>query len=304
MRLINSRPIGVRRMREQPTQLTRGGQVLTVLADHGPLTIRGLETVLRPAIKRRALRAVLQRLQENGFLNRRYDRLFGGSAVHYQISRDPRFWSYINQTIGRKDTEFKQSYFSHRELRHSEACAVWAEEFKRWLPQALVLRDHQYCSDRKLLERLILSSESASTLPDILIFLPAKDETRRVVIGVEIERTRKTDKRLAQKLAKYAIRTRLDAVIYISETDRILDAIRAIYSSTLIKKALRISHYGHHFLMLSTGRKTADGSDLMMANAALGNMNFKDWAQHLVERSHHERRDKYFTAHASGSFIN
>jgi hypothetical protein len=278
---------------------SRSKQILKLLAEHGPLSSRTLQIILQPAIQSRRLRDSLKRLSDRGYISRRYDRIFGGAGCVYQITRDQDHWPAIHQQLGNADSEvFEQIYFSHRELHHMQSCAIWAEALRQWLPEAAVKRDHVYSRDQALLKDLMLK-DSDSTLPDILLIVPTENPRVQVRVAVEIERTRKTERRLAQKLSKFAAKSCLDGVIYISESDRILDVIRAIYSSRLMKKALRISHYGQHFLMLSRGEKTQDGADLKMANATLGNMTLKTWLAELIAKSCNYRRDAAFLKQAS-----
>ena len=55
-------------MSEQLLPGTRGVQILRLLSEHGPLSVRGLETILKPRIQRRRLRAALTRLRDRGVI--------------------------------------------------------------------------------------------------------------------------------------------------------------------------------------------------------------------------------------------
>ena len=102
----------------------RGPQILLVLAEHGPLSARGLTAILEPAIQRKKLNEVLCRLLRRNLIIKLHARLFGDSGVFYQINQNPIVWKEISVITGFAAKSLFQPQFRSIELIHSEIIAV------------------------------------------------------------------------------------------------------------------------------------------------------------------------------------
>ena len=271
----------------------RAIQILGLLARHGPLSVRGLQTLLEPPIKRRRLREVLQRWRDKGILYQRYDRIFGDSAVYHGITQKPMGRSLAAQVLAISPDKLCQPHFRHVELIHSEACAIWSERFRRLFPESLVLREHQFWDNPVVKRKLLLGEDTSDQLPDIIIMSAGQDGST-VAAGVEIERSIKSEKRLVYKLRKYAVKTHLDGVIYLCDKKTIADRLKLVYTSKILESALRIKHYGLNFLLLSEGTLDAKTKEPVMYNAALQRISLRDWLRTLNENKIRSRRDAAF----------
>jgi hypothetical protein len=67
----------------------RGKQILGVLAEYGPLTVRGVEAILEPKMHRKQVRLALKRLHDRGYTRKRYDGIFRGAAIYHEITQNP-----------------------------------------------------------------------------------------------------------------------------------------------------------------------------------------------------------------------
>ncbi len=90
------------------------------------------------------------------------------------------------------------------------------------------------------------------TLPDVLMILPSETGPEPTYIAVEVERSVKSVKRLAKKFSKYALRTKLDGVIYLSEDDNVLRTLSDRYQTDIAPTGLRVRHYKDHFLLTAS----------------------------------------------------
>lgn len=279
---------------------TRTAQILKLLSEHGPLSVRGIESILIPKIHRRRLRMALQRLGDRGIIKKRYDRIFGGTGVYYQITRNRKADDVLRSMSLMAPEEFLHLDVRHAELIHSERSAVWAEALKRLLPGAIIFRDHQFQADETAAQVMLSGHNDFELRPDLLVALPTTGTKHRVTIAVEIERTQKSEARLVRKFRKYCTRTLLDGVIYLCEDDFTTEKLSRIYRANVMKKALRTQHYGNHFLLLSTAAPNVCGGDVKLLNAALDPVSMRGWIQKLVDQPLRLRRDHLFRERASG----
>lgn len=265
----------------------RGKQILRLLYEHGPMSVRGLSAVLEPKIHPRRLRRALQRLGNSGMIEKRFDSMFRGAGVFYDIAEEYK----IPRSIRRP------------ELLHSETCAVWAERLKRMFPNALIIRDY-HLRGRKDAERaLIAEGSELERLPDLLLLAPCEHSKYPVAVAFEIERTHKSASRLVEKLKKYARGSKLDGVVYLCPKGSIGRRVRTIFESRVLAKAHLIKQYGNHFLLFSEGISGDYNDSLTIQNVSGDDVSLQDWMQVLKRIPPHSRRDSSFTAGASSGPI-
>lgn len=261
----------------------RGAQIIHLLSEHGSMSVRGLSAVLAPKIHPRRLRRALKRLGDSGMVEKRYDSMFRGAGVFYELSE-----------------EFRTPHATRRlELLHSETCAVWTERFKHMFPNALVLRDHQFGGRKDVERALIGGAGEHEILPDILILLPNKQGRHPTAVGIEIEQNHKSQSRLVQKLKKYARGSNLDGVVYLCPKGSIGRRVMTIFESRILARAHQIKHYGNHFLLFSEGISGdyEDAFDIQNVNGDV--VSLSNWMRVLNQVPRESRRDSDFTQGAS-----
>jgi hypothetical protein len=103
-----------------------------------------------------------------------------------------------------------------------------------------------------------------------------------------------------RKLSKYASGTYLDGVVYICEFEEIWNHSLTVYRSQVLKKALRIGHYGENFFLISLdedGPNALLGSFLTAGRRYIG---LEDWVSELQDTPQAFRRDHRFEPPANG----
>ncbi len=282
-------------MSENPFQLKqRGLQILGLLKRHGPLSSRGLLQLLSPPIQERRLHASLARMVKCGLITKRMERLFRGTGVFYQISQKNVVSAAIAVTLGCEQSEVKQPYFISRELLHSESCAMWIHYLEQEFPDALVIRDFEFSRNADAVEILYVEEDDFEFVPDILLIFPRTENTPMVSVGVEIERSRKTELRIRNKLKKYANETLLDGVIYLCESDDVSNEIRRVYRSSVLGKSIRINHYGNNFLLTQDELLNSKKNKIKMLNVKTQIIFIKEWVCTLRKFDRADRRDENF----------
>jgi len=270
----------------------RGRQILQMLAEHAPISARGLEEIIEPKMHRRRVWDALNKLNKKGYLTKRYDGIFKNTGVYYQISQElvarEKVASFLKCTPESLELKFMPR---HQELIHWEGCTIWTERFRKLFPDAQVTRDFKLFTNPLAMRLILADRDHPELMPDFLVVLPEKDERPRVSVAVEFERTLKSAERLRRKLNKYATETFLDGVIYICDVDSIGNKLRSIYSSKVMDNALRIKHYANNFVMFATNTHTAKGLAPVLVNAEAKFADLHEW-MHWLRTTKMENRGR------------
>lgn len=263
--------------------------IMRTLHKHGPLSVVGLKKIIHPPMESRRITDSLRRLYKRGYLVKRFDSLPQNVGHFYQLTYRESARAEITKLLGIENQLF-QPQIRDQELYHSQQCAIWATKFKRFCPEAKVLREYCFLQDDQALTALLSKPHELKLKPDILLISPKGASDRPVTIAIEIECSRKTDARLEEKLRKYAKETTLDGVLYLCDWDSLPQILNRIYNSTL-RSNLRVGHYSANFLMFSDGLSSDDYQSISMYNADKKNVFFHDWIHFLTTHHRNLRRD-------------
>jgi DNA-binding Lrp family transcriptional regulator len=269
-------------------------QILRALQDNGPLSLATLEKLLTPQISRRRLQDATKRMADQGLIVRRFDSLPSNVGHYYQLSGRQANRERIAQILNCDEGTLSIHPFRTQELQHTQCCAIWANRLQHLFPGAQILRDFDFKRHAIAGQYLLSSGEDFELRPDLLIVLPHADSKSQVVVAIEIERTRKSNKRLLQKLRSLCTRTRLDGVLYLCDKNTIETALRTIYCSNVVQKAHRIRHYGNNFLLLSDGTQTHSDPEPRVYNVSQNSVSLTSWMNLLLTTQPRERRDSAF----------
>ena len=266
-------------------------QIVRALYENGPLSLRALQQLIDPPIALRRLQDAAKRLHEGGLVVRRHTGLPPNTGHFIQLCARNDRRELLADLLNVDRDALQVPHFRGQELCHSEACAIWVCRFRQLFPDARFIREHEY-SRCSIASRILLSSGADHELrPDFLMRFPRADGKSFVNVGVEVERSRKTDDRLERKLKILATQTLLDGVIYLCDGANITEALRNIYNSRVVSKALRIGHYGANFLLISDGSMTTHGQEPRMVNAKLETVSLAAWIHFLLNSEQRQRRD-------------
>jgi hypothetical protein len=216
--------------------ITRGDSIVQLLRIHQALSFSALQMVVSPPISRTRLRKVVTELVNKGVVRRRINRTLGGTSVYFEVA----------ETL-RMDSE--RGSLHHTHLIHNDLCAIAADILQRLVPGAICVREHAIPRNSILRTVMSYKDRTRDSLPDILLILPGQPGGAPAFVAVEVERSVKASKRLFRKLYKYAAQTTLDGVLYLSEDQRVLSAIRQHYRGKVAGRARRVGHYKDRFLV-------------------------------------------------------
>lgn len=254
---------------------------MRLLVRHEALSFGGLRTLMVPTITEKRLRDVLARLIKRRLVRRRLFNLFGGSAVFFEIAEPIR-----------SDLHVASVHSSL--LIHNESCSLAVERLGREFPTARFVREHAIPRDEVLRTVMKFKKGTYDTLPDVLMILPSETGPEPIYIAVEIERSVKSVKRLVKKFSKFALRTKLDGVIYLSEDEGVLTTLSDRYQTDIAPSGLRVKHYRDHFF-LTASCPTKQVFELgNLRNSVNAPVSLKHWMQLLATTPMLKRRENAF----------
>ncbi len=272
----------------------RGPQILLTLAEHGPLSARGLTRMLTPTIQRKKLNEALGRLLRRNLIIKLHARLFGDGGIFYQINQNPKVWGEVSLMTGLATKSLFQPQFRSVELIHSEACAIWATALERLNPHSILLRDFSLRNSRMARQILLEVDNDIDLIPDLLIAVLSDDRKTLVSVAVEIERYMKTDLRTLIKLNRFAAGSRLDGVIWLCDNDGISERLKRLYNTRVKDRAHRINNYGSNFMLFQDECFPASIPTFSLQNAENKSVDFNLWIRELQSKNLHERFDAKF----------
>lgn len=273
---------------------SRRGDVLRLLAEHGPLSGRAIMQCVHPVMDRRRLSEVIGRLKRYGWVGSKTQYGSFGDPLYYYLNTEPHARHCVAAHIGIDPIQIRPPFFRRIDLIHSDHCALWKEYFKRKFPSALILRDHEF-HHLDVGKKLLMSHMDDNDLnPDMLLVFRRPEYSRPVSVAVEVERNIKGPTRLARKLNKYAAETYLDGVIYFCEADVQTTLIHNSYRKNVLNGINRVSHYGNNFMLFSNSAFRGFDQDPMMVNASGNSVCLRQWLNILLTTEEHQRDDSMF----------
>lgn len=281
-------------MAEVINKYVRGKQIIHLLKTHGPLPYRTLKRMIEPAMTKDKLLKALKRLQKKNYVERRFENVFSGRGVFYNLCQQEETLKEMAEFMSVEVDELKQPHFRHRELLHSECCALWVHVLMKMFPEANIVRDFDFQNSKSAEKVMLTSAQELDLHPDLLLIFPESKSQNEIAIAVEIERTPKTVRRLRQKLKKYANGTHVDGVIYLCDTQHITNSIFKVYSEKPLQDSKRVGHYSDNFLLFGDSLSIHTERFLELFNSRFKAVFLPNWITYLRDTRLNSRRDSNF----------
>jgi hypothetical protein len=273
---------------------TRRRQILQLLNDNGPLSAALIAEVARPRISVRDVRKVIRRLIKKEILSVHHESTTRTAGRFFIISHDKLAREQIAKWLCLNAEDLRQPKFFGKEQEHTAKCALWSAYLKDEFGDAEIVRDLQLIKQRLYSGTRENVEDLRELVPDIVLNFSGELVRETVSIGFEIERTRKSAKRLVRKLSKVVNQSVLDGVVYICETGGIRDSIATVLSENRLLSSERIKHYGSAFILFTDKTLVSKNSQPYLVNIEGKTVTLKDWVSALLKISTDYRRASHF----------
>jgi hypothetical protein len=255
----------------------RAKGILQLLRENGPLPFASLHSLLEPPIKKRRLRDSILRLIRRDFIERRNDGQFGGRQSFYQLKQSTSSREEIALYLDCSPDHLKQNFFRYREIYHNTYCASVSNELKRHFPGSTIIRDFEFDNNQLAKDILLYTGKPEDLLPDILLIHKVDGSNKPIAVAIEVEKTRKSDKRLIRKLRKYANESRVDGVVYACETPRVREILTTNYLDHVVSRVSRVKRYRDSFLTFSNVISNPKAGFRQLCNSSGQLYSTEDW---------------------------
>lgn len=266
-------------------------EVLTLLRDHSPLTLEMLHLMTAPPIQKKNLRQAIGIMKRKGIV----DMVMGSpSTFYYQLNNAETVRDEVAQRLRDDKTKAARPLLNRRNWIHNQWCEFWALTIKRAFPDVEIIREHEI--ESHALARSILQQQGKplDLLPDFLMIFPKTATNERVSIAFEIERTRKSDERILQKLKTYIYETHIDGLIYVCDSGRLSETIRLLYRKKALEKAHKKRGYTENFFLFSDSMSAGDSPLSSFYNANGQPASLINWCHTLRAKTTEFRKDNQF----------
>ena len=235
-----------------------GREVLLALKDYGVLHISALSRLINYRHSKESLRQALKALENNGLIIRR-GWTYGHNALHfYQLSQSEQSIKKIAILLCCNSSELCQKGLRFSHYFHESDVALTAHALLSSYPDAEVFQDWKLNSQNDLRRLLSDSLRRLHILPDLVVKFPRQNENlQETWIGIEVERSRKTNARVNEKLTLLSNKSGLDGVLYLATQESIMKKLHLIYMGLKPQTSPRIRHYADEFLAYGSLPTTA-----------------------------------------------
>lgn len=275
-------------------EIRKGKFILEALLKYGVMNRRTLQTVVPEIKDSRNFRRTLKNLCDRKLIVKRYDTINDYQAVFYQLNQK----SYIREALASfLDTQaerIQQKDIRYKELLHEQVLTKICYYLNTKYPGAVILRDHELSSSLDAQNIISGLDQFDQMKPDLLFIIATSDQSKKISIAIEFERTAKSKDRMQQKLNFYTQSTRVDGVIYFYSKNRIDHNLHELFVDQVLEKSLRVKHYGKNFLLTSAFNDDVEKSMNLLRNRNNNYYTFQNWLDFFTTSSAQNRRDEYF----------
>ena len=272
-------------------RLVNGRLILEALAEYGPLSFVNLRIFTGVSSHDRNFRRTIATLIRKKFITRMQENFLHSYAVFYQINQSEENLKTLAPLMNRDPRLLKQKYVRMKELLHEQALAKLQHHLAHRFPEATLARDWQ--GFKGVHDEVFLVKKAENPKPDLLLRVPMKNfevqKNEFARIAIEYERTRKTIKRLQDKLDVYSGMTYLDGMIWLVDDDALATLIKMIYSYQL-KHSLRIDHYFSAFILIGRSGKNIEETLSSLHTIDGKRVKLEDWLHWLSSVPMAERK--------------
>lgn len=266
-------------------------EVLTLLRDHSPLTLEMLQRMTSPPIQKKNLRQAIGILKRKGIVEMVVS---DQKTFYYQLNNSSAVRNEVALRLKDDDTKSARPLLSRRNWIHNQWCEFWALIIKKAFPEVEIIREHEIESHGVAKSILQQAGKPLDLMPDLLLIFPKTPTHEKVSIAFEIERTRKSDARIQQKLKTYIYESYVDGLIYVCDSGRLSETIRTLYQKKTIEKAHKKRGYTENFFLFSDSMSAGPSPLASFYNANGQPTSLINWCHKMRATKQQFRRDAQF----------
>jgi hypothetical protein len=264
-------------------QAPRQSQVLALIIKYGLISTKTVWELMDREISLHQVRGILYELQKKNLIISP-NQIFGPTALKYwSLPLDSKRLRSISQIMEFPFEELRHSAVRFNEYPHEDLCTIIQASIERVDSSLKVFRARA----RKYfgIPDWLISAriKRLGYCPDLILRLPVYEGAGEMKpnayrwIAVEVDRTYRTRKRLAQRLTVYTKHTQFGGLLYFLPTSGSAKKLHQIYEIRGGKENLRL-HNGHEtFLATAVPPKSLFNPDELKVFVGTGETRLLDW---------------------------
>jgi hypothetical protein len=284
----------------------RQREILALISRYGVLGSNTLHVLLKEVVDRECLRKTLKRMEEQNLISRIFLGSGGAPMAHWMIPDDDTMKGQALRATGLDPKHFRLKRVRYSHAPHEGVCTLVQASLERQMPRLWIYREST-ADFRNLPPHLISEhSEESGNIPDLCVGVPGRNADPLISdkgyrwIGVEVDRTSRSKKRIAHRVNLYTKRTGFSGLLYLVPTLAAVKSVREIYLTRGDKSAYRLRGAAQSFLAVGVFPKSLFDVNAMRVWVGEHEIPLSTWLSLFALHDAHER-DRELSGMAAGT---
>ncbi len=233
-------------------------EILRLLAKYGILGIVTIRTLLKEVVTMAQLRETLQGMDKRGLVCRVLFNSGGTPMSYWMLPEEESVQGKALQATGLNEKFLRRKIVRYTHAPHEGICTLVQASLERQMPKLWIAREATSSFDNLPSHLLSIRAKEKGYKPDLCVGIPSErnDPTRTTTsfrwIAVEVDRSYRSHKRLAQRLNVYTKHTAFSGLLYLMPTVGTQAILQRIYDTRGGKDTLRLHGTSNAFLAIAT----------------------------------------------------
>lgn len=231
-------------------------EILTLFVKYGVLGSKVIQSLLKESISSMRLRESLYGMEKRGLVCRVSMGVGGSPMSYWMLPDDASVKSRALQASGLDQKYFRNKRVRYSHIPHESFCTFVHASIERQMPSLWIYREST-AHFKNLPDHLL--SETAKEngyTPDLCIGVPRRNADQSLSntgyrwIAVEVDRTNRSKKRIAQRLNIYSKHTAFSGLLYLVPSESAVRSLMEIYGTRGGKDSFRLRGAANSFLSI------------------------------------------------------
>lgn len=233
-------------------------EILLLLAKYGVLGIRTIHTLLKVSATMAQLLETLKGMEKRGLVCRLLFHSGGAPMSHWMLPYEQSSQGQALLATGLDKQFLRRKNVRYSHVPHENVCTLVHASLERQMPKLWIAREATSAVENLPKHLLSRFAKEKGYTPDLCIGIPNEraDATQSDVayrwIAVEVDRSYRSHKRIAQRLNVYTKHTAFSGLLYFMPSVGTHATLQRIYDTRGGKDNLRLHGSSNAFLAIGT----------------------------------------------------
>jgi len=233
-------------------------EILLLLAKFGVLGTVTIRMLLKEPVAMDKLRLSLKVMERRGMICRVLFHPGGTPMSHWMLPEDESAQDQALQATGLDERFLRRKSVRYSHIPHEIVCTLVQASLERQMPKLWIAREATAGFDKLPSHLLSRLAKEKGYTPDLCLGVPneradaAHSDAAFRWIAVEVDRSYRSHKRIAQRLNVYTKHTAFSGLLYLMPTIGTQAILQRIYDSRGGKDTLRLHGSSKAFLSIGT----------------------------------------------------